>query len=186
MTDSPITVFAVHTPTATPSDICSYYAEEALSHSVWCVVLFFFVFGGPSPHVGTTLETTLSPLSFGKSFMKIRSAVPENGCLWRTEKKQKKNICKTYTHLPHRRLHTLTVFSTIVKCIPVYDLSTFSLDCKRHVIIKVLFMVSFGGTLLSHIEHIKLTGEKTANCIHVFHQIHSHNSILSCIHQHLP
>jgi len=47
------------------------------------------------------------PLSFGKSFMKIRSAVPENGCLvfmWRTEKKQKnnkkkqKNICKTYTH----------------------------------------------------------------------------------------
>jgi len=28
-----------------------------------------------------TLETTFSPLSFGKSFMKIRSAVPENGCL---------------------------------------------------------------------------------------------------------
>ena len=41
--------------------------------------------------------------------MKIRSAVPENGCLvflWRTEKakKQKKNICNTYTHPPHRRL----------------------------------------------------------------------------------
>jgi len=27
------------------------------------------------------METSFSPLSFGKSFMKIRSAVPENGCL---------------------------------------------------------------------------------------------------------
>jgi len=27
------------------------------------------------------LETPFSPLSFGKSFMKIRSAIPENGCL---------------------------------------------------------------------------------------------------------
>jgi len=27
------------------------------------------------------METPFSPLSFGKSFMKIRSAVPENGCL---------------------------------------------------------------------------------------------------------
>jgi len=80
MSDSPITAFAVHTPTATPSDICSYYAEGALSHSVWCVVLFLSL-GAYSPHVGTTLETTLSPLSFGDSFMKIRSAVPENGCL---------------------------------------------------------------------------------------------------------
>ena len=35
---------------------------------------------GPSPHLGTALETPF-PLSFGKSFMKIRSAVPENGCL---------------------------------------------------------------------------------------------------------
>jgi len=61
------------------------------------------------------MQTPFSPLSFGKSFMKIRSAVPENGCLvflWRTGKKQKtkktkktkKNICKTYTHPPHRRL----------------------------------------------------------------------------------
>jgi len=54
------------------------------------------------------MQTPFSPLSFGKSFMKIRSAIPENGCLvflWRTEKKQKKNqktnkktkknICKT-------------------------------------------------------------------------------------------
>jgi len=49
------------------------------------------------------METPFSLLSFGKSFMKIRSAVAENGCLifmhyrggWK--KKQKKR-CKTYTH----------------------------------------------------------------------------------------
>jgi len=34
-----------------------------------------------SPSGGTTLQTPFSPVSFGKSFMKIRSAVPENGCL---------------------------------------------------------------------------------------------------------
>jgi len=34
-----------------------------------------------SPSGGTTFQTTFSPLSFGESFMKIRSAVPENGCL---------------------------------------------------------------------------------------------------------
>jgi len=36
---------------------------------------------GPSPHLGTTLKTTFSPLSLGEIFMKIRLAVPENGCL---------------------------------------------------------------------------------------------------------
>ena len=36
---------------------------------------------GPSPHFGRTFESTFSPLSFVKSFMKIHSAVPENGCL---------------------------------------------------------------------------------------------------------
>jgi len=61
---------------------------------------------GPSPHLGTTLETPFSPLSFGKSFMKIRSAVPENGCLifmhYRVaDGKKTKNICKTYTHSRH-------------------------------------------------------------------------------------
>jgi len=58
------------------------------------------------------MQTTFSPLSFGKSFMKINSAVPENGCLVfyggrkKNGKKQKdkKNICKTYTYPPHRRL----------------------------------------------------------------------------------
>ena len=58
-----------------------------------------------------------NPLSFGKSFMKIRSAVPENGCLivlvdgkkQKKTKKCKKNICKTYTHPPPtgRRLRKL-------------------------------------------------------------------------------
>jgi len=58
-------------------------------------VLLFFLYLGPNPHFGMTLETTLSPLSFGKSFMKIRSAVPENGCLmWRTEKKNRKTSVK--------------------------------------------------------------------------------------------
>jgi len=42
--------------------------------------------------------------------MKIRSAVPENGCLIfcgerkKNRKKNRKNICKTYTLPPHRRL----------------------------------------------------------------------------------
>jgi len=59
------------------------------------------------------MQTTFSPKLFGKSFMKIRSAFPENGCLIffdgrkkqeKNKKKTKKNICKTYTHPPHRRL----------------------------------------------------------------------------------
>jgi len=47
------------------------------------------------------MQTTFSPLSFGKSFMKIRSAVPENGCLVfcggreKNEKKTKKNKKKS-------------------------------------------------------------------------------------------
>jgi len=38
------------------------------------------------------MQTPFFPLSFGKSFMKIRSAILENGCLvflWRTEKAKK-------------------------------------------------------------------------------------------------
>jgi len=61
-----------------------------------------------SPSGGTTFQTTFSPVSFGKSLMKIRSAIPENGCLIfltdrKKNKKQKnkqKNICKTYMHKP--------------------------------------------------------------------------------------
>ena len=43
------------------------------------------------------METPFSPLLFGKSFMKIRSAVPENGCLifcGGRKKKQKKTSVK--------------------------------------------------------------------------------------------
>ena len=50
-----------------------------------------------SPGGGTTLETPCSPVSFGERFMKIRSAVPENGCLvfFDGRKKTKKNRKKT-------------------------------------------------------------------------------------------
>jgi len=62
-----------------------------------------------SPSGGTTFQTTFSPVSFGKSFMKIRSAVPENGCLIvlvdgkKTKQKQTKNKKKTYAkHIRYR------------------------------------------------------------------------------------
>ena len=47
-----------------------------------------------------------SPLSFGKSFMKIRSAVPENGCLivLVDGKKQKKTKKTTAKHIRIRLL----------------------------------------------------------------------------------
>ena len=38
------------------------------------------IIGGLAPF-GYGDANYISPLSFGKSFMKIRSAVPENGCL---------------------------------------------------------------------------------------------------------
>jgi len=52
------------------------------------------------------LETTFSPLSSGKSFMKIRSAVPENGCLvflLRT----KKNKTNKKTSVKHIRMRLI-------------------------------------------------------------------------------
>ena len=88
---------SLHMPTAPPSDICSY-AGTTLSrrwdsgYRVLCV--WFFFIWGPSPHFGTTLETTFSPLSFVKSFKKnpfSRSRERLSGILWQTEKKQKKN-----------------------------------------------------------------------------------------------
>jgi len=49
------------------------------------------------------MQAPFYPLSFGKSFMKIRSAIPENGCLvflWRTEKaKTKKNKKTSVKHI---------------------------------------------------------------------------------------
>jgi len=80
-------------------------------------------------HLGMTLETPFSPLSFGKSFMKICSAVPENSCLifmhyrvadekkTKKNKKKQKNICKTYTHSHHLAawMRKLTRYS-ITRC----------------------------------------------------------------------
>jgi len=77
-----------------------------------------------SPGVGTTfakwrqprhdVSNYIPPLSFGESFMKIRSAVPENDCLivlvdGKKTKNRKKNNCKTYIHPPPtgRRLRKL-------------------------------------------------------------------------------
>jgi len=63
------------------------------------------------------MQTPFSPLSFGKSFMKIRSAVPENGCLLfladgkstkKTKNRKQKKTSVKHTHLPHRRLHKQT------------------------------------------------------------------------------
>jgi len=56
-----------------------------------------------SPSGGTTFQTT-SSLSFGESFMKIHSAVPENGCLivlvdgkkTKKQKTTKKQLQNTY------------------------------------------------------------------------------------------
>jgi len=56
----------------------------------------------------TTFQTTFSPVSFGKSFMKIRSAVPENGCLIvlvdgkKTENK-KKQLQNIYASASYRK-----------------------------------------------------------------------------------
>jgi len=64
-------------------------------------VWVFFCIWGPSPHFSTAMQTTCSPLSFGKSFMKIRSAVPENGCLifFNGQKKQKKQQKTSVKHI---------------------------------------------------------------------------------------
>jgi len=65
---------------------------------------------GPSPHFSTTLETTFSLLSFGKRFMKIRSAVPENGCLVFFDGREKtKNIQKKQkkTSVKHIRIRLI-------------------------------------------------------------------------------
>jgi len=54
--------------------------------------------------IWAAMETPFSPLLFGKSIMKIRSAVPENGCFifmhYRGGREKNKKRCKIYTH-PH-------------------------------------------------------------------------------------
>jgi len=118
----------------TPSCICNATAVAAQCRKVIFLIHSPGVntkcaqklFGGPSPHFGMTLETTFSPLSFGKSFTKIRSAVPENGCrvfFRRTEKnkKQKKNRKNgKKTSLKHIRIRLIggCVNQTLQKTIP--------------------------------------------------------------------
>jgi len=55
--------------------------QERLSHSKSSTFAIRQAAARLSPNGGTTFQTTFHPLSFGESFMKIRSAVPENGCL---------------------------------------------------------------------------------------------------------
>ena len=63
-----------------------------------------------SPGSGTTLQTPFSPVSFGKSFTKIRSAIPENGCLTfflrmektKTNKQKQKNKKTSVKHICYR------------------------------------------------------------------------------------
>ena len=62
-----------------------------------------------------------SPLSFGKSFMKIRSAVPENGCFifLRKEKKQKKTKKTSVKHIRYRLIGGCvnnTQLTAILRC----------------------------------------------------------------------
>jgi len=47
------------------------------------------------------MQTPFSPVSFGKSFMKIRSAVPENGCVvfFCGERKKKQKAKNKKKHL---------------------------------------------------------------------------------------
>jgi len=68
-----------------------------------------------SPGGGTTFQTTFSPVSFGKSFIKILSAVPENGCLivlvdgkkQKNKKNEKKTKTKQKTSAKHIRIRLL-------------------------------------------------------------------------------
>jgi len=56
------------------------------------------------------MQTPFSPLSFGKSFMKIRSAVPENGCLvflWQMEKTKKTKTKNKKTSVKHIRIRLI-------------------------------------------------------------------------------
>ena len=59
------------------------------------------LFGGLAPF-GYDIENYILPLSFGKSFMKTRSAVSENGCLIFSggrKKKQKATKKQTVKHI---------------------------------------------------------------------------------------
>jgi len=105
MTDPPITAFAVHTPTATPSNICSYYAKAAFG-IVCCVFAVFFVFGGLAPISVRRWKLHCARCRLVKVLWKSTQPFPRT-VVWYfvANGKKTKNICKIYTHPPHRRLH---------------------------------------------------------------------------------
>jgi len=71
-----------------------------------------------SPSGSKTFQTTFSPVLFGTSFMKIRSAVAENGCLiFLTDKKQKNKK----TSAKHIRIRLLPEGGCINNSVPNSD-----------------------------------------------------------------
>jgi len=65
-------------------------------------------FLGPNnPHLGKAMQTPFSLLSFGKSFMKIRSRERLSHILWRTEKNQKKSKKTKKTSVKHIRIRLI-------------------------------------------------------------------------------
>jgi len=91
-----------------------------------------------SPGCGTTFakrrhdaSNYISPLSFGKSFMKIRSAVPENGCLIvlvdGKNKKQKKTTTK---HIRIRLLPEGGCVNNKIQYISLPQTETFTVTVK--------------------------------------------------------
>ena len=68
------------------------------------------------------VSNSISPVSFGKSFMKIRSAVPENGCLifFADEKNKKKNKKTSVKHIRYRLIGGCVNECAI--CVLIYDI----------------------------------------------------------------
>ena len=69
------------------------------------------------------MQTPFSSLSFGESFMKSVQPFPGRERLsgiFVAKGKTRKNICKTYTHPPHRRLRKLALINYRGRCI-VFD-----------------------------------------------------------------
>ena len=114
--------------------------------------------------------------------MKIRSAVPGNGCLVffaanGKSKKQKKNICNTYTHAPHRRLRKLGwIQNSAIHMHSIYTMSTqhgvYDTICKW-VMTKSSFSISECKLILKWLHTnntAALTMVKTrSSCTNVMH-----------------
>jgi len=92
-----------------------------------------------------TLETTFSPLSFGKSFMKIRSAVPEKGL----SKRRRDDVTGDVT------LHTQTsMLCTDVQCLSMRGSKTlpFNLPLCNHAVIATLSIDTAAPILTMKVE----------------------------------